>query len=69
MSIKETRSMWAWRGILMSDQSGHGHLAAAILARRIPGIRFGPYREDDVPWALCVFLWFVLSLIAYLMFF
>jgi hypothetical protein len=53
---------------IVSDRSGMGPLAAAVLSRKIPGVRFGPYRDDEFPVILCLCLWFLLSLLAYVVF-
>ena len=69
MSTDENRWRRARNGILGSDRSGLGPFAAAVRSRRVPGVRFGPYPGDDFPVILCLCVWFMLSLIAYLVFF
>ena len=69
MSIDEHSNGWARDGILVSIRSGPGPLAAAALSRKLPGVRFGPFRGDEFPVILCVCAWLLLSLLAYLMFF
>jgi hypothetical protein len=50
------------------NQSGRGGLAAAIDARKIPGVLFGPFGDDECPVVLCVLLCIGFTLLAYLMF-
>jgi hypothetical protein len=69
MSSDDAVGMWARMGISVSGQSGDGHVAAAVDARRFPGVRFGPYRGDEFSLGLCLLAWLFLSLVAYLLFF
>ncbi len=55
-------------GILGSARSGPGPLAAVVLSRRFLRVRFGPFRDDEFPVILSVCAWFLLSLLAYLIF-
>jgi hypothetical protein len=68
MSIHGIRWNWAWSGILVATSSERGQLAALFFARKIPGVRFGPYRDEDFPIGICVLLCFAFTLLAYLMF-
>jgi hypothetical protein len=69
MSSDEQRGGWIDSGILVSSRSGPGSPAAAVLSRKFLGVRFGPYPGDEFPVILCVCAWFLLSLLAYFMFF
>jgi hypothetical protein len=69
ISSDEAKGMWARMRIQDSGESGGGHLAAAVDAQRIPGLRFGPYRGDEFSLGLCLLAWLFLSIVAYLMFF
>ena len=68
MSIDESSWIGDRGDIVLSGQSGGGPLAAMFLTRRIPGVRFGPFRDEDFPVAICVLLCFGFTLLAYLMF-
>jgi hypothetical protein len=69
MSIHESSGWGVCEVVRVSGRSGPGPLAAAALSRKLPGVRFGPFRGDEFPVILCLCAWLLLSLLAYLIFF
>ena len=69
MSFEENSGWSVWEVVRVSGRSGPGSLTAAALSRKLPCVRFAPFRGDEFPALLCFCAWLLLSLLAYLIFF